>query len=97
MSVKYLKKRKLYERAKLLIKESLPLCKEFNYRFYRGCEVICGGGYEIHSQRCGDWIKIVHTQYDEETDDYIFSEQIFANFKDRKYLYEGQRHKWIEE
>lgn len=38
MAVKYLKKRKLYERAKLLIKKPLPSCKEFNYRFYRGCE-----------------------------------------------------------
>lgn len=97
MMVKYLKKKELYRRVQSLIKETLPLCKEFTYRSFRGYEKISGGDYEIRSQCYGNWIKIVHKQYDETTDAYFCEEQIFADYENGKYLYEGTLRKWREE
>ncbi len=68
MAVKYLKKKELYRRAQSLIEETLPLCKKFTHRSYRGNEKIIGGDYEISSQCYGNWIKIVHKQYREKMD-----------------------------
>ncbi len=97
MAVKYLKKKELYRRAQSLIEETLPLSKDFTYRSYRGNEKISGGDYEICSQCYGNWIKIVHKKYDEKQDTFVCDEQIFADYKGGKYLYEGNKYKWIEE
>lgn len=96
MGVIYLKKRELYKRAQLLIDEPLPLCKEFNYKHYRGNEKIAGGDYEIYSQCCGNWIKVVRKRYNEKEDIFFYEKQIFADYKDGEYMYEGTLRKYTE-
>ena len=96
MEVRYLKKRELYKRAQLIINEPLPLCKEFDYRCYRGSEKITGGDYEIYSQCCGNWIRVVHKRYNEKEDTFFCEGQIFADYVEGKYLYEGTLRKYRE-
>lgn len=85
--VRYLKKKKLYEIAKSLIKEELPLCKDCKYTFYRGSEWLVCDSYKISSLACGAWIHINLCRFDEETDDFVYEEEIYSNFWDGKYHY----------
>lgn len=85
--VRYLKKKKLYAIAKSLIKEKLPLCKDCKYTFYRGSEWLVGGSYKISSLGCGAWIHISRCRFDEETDDFVYEEEIYSDFWDGKYHY----------
>ena len=94
--VKYLKKRKLYAIAKSLIKEELPSCKDCKYTFYRGLEWITGGSYKISSLACGAWIHINRCRFDEETDDFVYEEEIYADFWDGKYHYHSINGKPVE-
>lgn len=85
--VKYLKKKRLYQIAKTLIKEEIPLCKDFDYRFFDGAEWLERGEYKISSQFGGNWIKIVYRRYDELKDDYSISYEIYSEKKGNSYLY----------
>ncbi len=97
MAVKYLKKKELYQRAKMLIDDVLPLCKDFSYCFFRGVEIITGGGYEIHSMYGGNWLRLVHIEYDETDDLWHFKEQIFAHYQYGKYTYTGKIYMYTKE
>lgn len=85
--VKYLKKKRLYQIAKSLIIEDIPLCNDFTYRFRGGCEWLEGGKFKISSQCFGGWIRIEYCNFDEIKEDYVVSYEIFSNKKDDKYLY----------
>lgn len=94
--VRYLKKRKLYAIAKSLIKEELPLCKEFEYSFYQGSEWITGGSYRISSMSGGNWIRIRRCRFDEEKDDFVYENETYSNFGDGKYHYHSINGKIVE-
>lgn len=87
VKVRYLKKKKLYEIAKSLIKAELPLSRNCEYSFYGGRECLVCGDYTISSLDCGSWMQIKQSLFDEEKDAFVVNTEIYSGFSDGKYHY----------
>lgn len=89
--MEYLKKKKLYELTKELLKDKrIPLMKDCEYRFCRGAEWLhfSGSGddkhsYKITSQSAGNWVCVEESVYGGE----IIRSDIYAELKNGEYTY----------
>ena len=94
--MEYLKKKKLYELTKELLKDKeIPLMKDCEYRFHRGLEWLNFSGvgddchhYRISSQSAGNWVCIEESAFsDYKCEMQVIHSDIYAERENGEYTY----------